>query len=138
MTVAEAYGGSVPSPVVPGFRERFVGMLVRPSETFSRMREPDAWFWPAIMFLVGYGVYYQAIAIGTARLQISMTGKMLQNAGGTGTAAASDPVSQAVLAAMPFFYLFAIAMSPLIVAAFSWVLRTAIFYGLARLLGGGP
>lgn len=137
MTVAETSSSPSAAPAVPGFRERFVGMLVRPRETFARLHEPDAWFWPAILFLVGYGVYYQAMALGTARLQFSMTGKMLQNTA-SGTAAAGDPVTQSILSAMPFIYLFLIAMSPLMVAAMSWALRTGIFYGLARLLGGGP
>ncbi|HTE20669.1 MAG TPA: Yip1 family protein [Armatimonadota bacterium] len=118
----------------PSFRERFVGVLVRPRETFARMGDPDAWFWPAILLLVGYILYYLAIGVGTARWQASFMGAMLAR---TRQPNPSAQNGQAImLAVMPVTQLFAAMLQVPVTIAASWAVRTVAFYGLARLLGG--
>ena len=133
----EAAASVTPEPGLerpPSFRERFVGVLVRPRETFARLTEPDAWFWPAILLLVGYTLYYLAIGVGTARWQASFMGAMFARTRPPNPS--SQNVQDIMLAFMPATQLFAAMLQVPVTIASSWAVRTVAFYGLARLLGG--
>ena len=118
----------------PPFRERLVGVLVRPRETFARLADRDAWFWPAILLLVGYTLYYLAIGVGSARWQLALMSTMLQRSGQQNPS--SQSAQTAILAFVPAVQLFAAMLQVPVTIATSWALRTSLFYGLARLLGG--
>jgi hypothetical protein len=117
-------------PAVPSFRERFVGMLLRPRQTLAGITEPDAWFWPAILLLIGYTLYMIGQGINGAAFQASSMQRSL------GNRSTSDPTLRFIMTAMPAILAFAMPLSAPFAAALSWGVRTAIFYGLARALGG--
>lgn len=120
----------------PSLRERFVGVLRRPTETFARLTDADAWFWPALFLLTGYTLYYLAYGVGGARWQMGWMASLLQNSSNSGDPATRQAMQTMLSWVAPASQLFGnIIQVPLIVAV-SWSLRSALFYGLARLFGG--
>src|SRR4051812_43164958 len=77
---------------VPSFWDRFVGVLLRPRETFARMQDPDAWFWPAILAIIGYTLYFLSIGVASSRFMQAYTAAIFAKSG-----APSDPASTSVL-----------------------------------------
>lgn len=139
-----------PEARAPGtFGERFVAILLRPRAAFAAMTDPDAWFWPAVLMLVGYSLYLLAVGLGTARYQLEMMTQLLSPQpappGPAAPAAPSAPptgAAGAVATWMPFVVaagqVFFTALAPLWTAALSWTTRCLVFWGMARLLGAGP
>jgi len=119
----------------PSFRERFVGVITRPRETFQRLQDPDAWFWPAVLFLIGYTVYYLAIGMGMARFQNEVMTRIYAN-----PFPGSRPMPPSMLnfmqKFMPGTQVFSATLQVPFAIASSWATRTVIFYVLARALGG--
>ncbi|MGV3719423.1 MAG: Yip1 family protein [Actinomycetota bacterium] len=123
------------SETAPSFGERVAGVLTRPRETFARMTDADAWYWAAVLLLIGYTLYYLANGVGGARWQTSWMSDVLTS-GNRG----NDPAAQSMDRFMAWVasasQLFGNVVSVPLLAAISWAVRTATFYGLARLLGG--
>jgi hypothetical protein len=134
MTEATISTGRTPEPA-PAFGERVAGVLTRPRETFARMTDADAWYWPAVLLLIGYTVYYLATGVGGARWQTSWMSDMLAsgNRGGNPATQSMDGFMAWVAAASQ---LFGNVVSVPFLAAISWAIRSATFYGLARMMGG--
>jgi Yip1-like protein len=132
-----SYSASFPTEAVseppPGFAERFTGMMVRPRETLARLQEPDAWFWPAILFLAGYTLFYLAAGLGAARYQASLVDQMLSQPNRGSLPPGFDSLFRGL---MPASQIFAMVMSVPLTVAWSWAVRTGLFYGLATILGG--
>ena len=125
-----------PSETAPPLRDRLVGVLRRPAETFARMTDADAWFWPAIFLLVGYTLYYLAYGVGGARWQIGWMGSLMRSSG-TSTDPAAERTMQTVMAWIaPASQLFGNVVQVPVTVALSWSLRSLTLYGLARLFGG--
>ena len=120
---------------LPSLRERFVGMIVRPRETLEGLREPDAWFWPSILMLIGYTLFFLAYGVRSAEYTAATMGAAFKQSGANPNSAAGM-VEQAMGAWLPvgmlFYYLLLVPFS----TALSWATRTLLFYALARLLGG--
>jgi hypothetical protein len=130
--------GPAPQPEpVPTFKERLVGILTRPAATFARMTDADAWLWPAVMLLVGYTIYYVAYGTGGARWQTNWMMNMLATGGSNNN---SDPSRQVITSVFswlgPASQFFGNIVQVPLAVAMSWAMRTAVLYGLARLLGG--
>lgn len=125
-----------PSETAPPLRERLVGVLRRPAETFAKMTDADAWFWPAIFLLVGYTLYYLAYGVGGARWQIGWMGGLLQRGGATNDPAAEQAMQTILAWVAPASQLFANVVQVPLTVAVSWTLRSLTLYGLARLFGG--
>jgi hypothetical protein len=117
-------------PLVPSFRERFVGMLFRPRQTLAGITDPDAWFWPSILLLIGYTLFMIGQGINGAAFQSNALSRSL------GSRSGADPVVQMMMTLMPAALAFAMPLSAPFAAALSWGVRTVVFYGLARALGG--
>ena len=132
-TVASTLPGG---EVAPTFRERVIAVLRRPREAFAAMGDADAWFWPAILLLIGYTIYNLAYGMGGARLQASWMSSVMPTTGSS----ASTPAARNLAAFMAWFaptlQLFGNVTQVPLGIGISWACRTALFYGLARLLGG--
>ena len=121
---------------VPGLWERFRGMITRPTATLAGLTDPDAWFWPSIMLLVGYTLFYPPIAVGMARFgaaAVTQSLTMRTTATGSGPNASAINMVRTVL---PISYMFAVMLQVPVYVAISWATRTVIFYGFSRVLGG--
>src|SRR4051812_2797225 len=71
--MSEAILNPADAPVPePGFLDRFTGILLRPAATFRAMTDPDAWYWPAVMYAVGYLLFLVPVSYTSGRLQIAM------------------------------------------------------------------
>jgi hypothetical protein len=119
----------------PSFRQRFVGVLLRPRETFAGLQDPDAWLWPSVLLLIGYSLYLLAVALGTIDYMLLVVGNAFQTSTG-GSSAATAGVERVVRELMPAIQVFQATWQAPLHAIFSWGARTLIFYGLAVLLGG--
>lgn len=117
------------------FGERFMGILTRPSATFARMQDPDAWFWPAILMLIGYTLYMLATGVGSAQFQMNLANQMFSPSGTAGRNAPPG-FQNIMLWVIPATQIFLMALSPVPSVAISWTTRVLIFTGLARLFGG--
>lgn len=99
------------------------------------MTDADAWYWAAVLLLVGYTLYFLANGVGGARWQTGWMSDLLSSGNRS-----SEPAARSVDAFMSWVVsasqLFGNLLSVPLMAAISWAVRTGIFYGLARLLGG--
>lgn len=128
---------SAEAPPAPGFRERFLGMILRPRATIAGLTERDAWILPAVLYLIGYLLYYLALGWGSARWQAIWMQQMMVSSGrATSGQGAAAQFLNTWLAIAPTFQLFGTVLQVPLTVALSWGIRTALFYGLARLLGG--
>jgi hypothetical protein len=123
------------NPDGDGFWRRCGEVLLRPRQAFARLDDADAWFWPAILLLTGYTLYYLAIGVGMAHYQQEMMSRMLLK-----PLPGSKPVAVAatkwMLSVVPASQvLLGLLQVPFAIAA-SWAMRTTLFYLLARALGG--
>ncbi len=117
----------------PSFRERFVGVLVRPRETFRHLAESadrDAWYGPAYLLIIGYSLYFLAIGVGMARLMSAMA------APGNATSPTPPGMADWMTFLMSASQLYTALWQVPLYVAISWAVRTGIFYGLGVLLHG--
>lgn len=129
-------GTASPAETVPSLRERVVGVLRSPAETFRRMTDADAWFWPAIFLLIGYTLYYLAYGVGGARWQVGWMSSLWQSSGASPSPESEQTMPTVLSWLAPALQLFGNVLQVPLTVAVSWTLRTLTFYGLARLFGG--
>lgn len=125
-----------PAEAAPSLRERLSGVLLRPTASFARMTDADAWFWPAIFLITGYTLYYLAVGVGGARWQIGWMSNLLRSSTPNPDPAAERAVQGMFVWIAPASQLFGNVVQVPILVALSWSLRSLTFYGLARLFGG--
>lgn len=101
------------------------------------MTDADAWLWPAVLLLMGYTLYYLAYGVGGARWQTTWLMAMVQSSTAGGDAVAARSVTAFMAWLAPASQLFGNVVQVPLAVALSWGMRTLLFYGLARLLGGG-
>lgn len=119
-------------PPSPG--RRFLGMIIRPRATLAGLTEADAWLWPAVMLLTGYIVYYLPIGLGTGDVFGTMLESLFKDTANADRSSAAT--ARFLMGFMPSSMVsVALWLAPLL-AALSWALRSAVFYTLARWLGG--
>src|SRR5690349_19806272 len=127
-----------PEQPPPSFSRRFVGMIVSPREVFAGLTDGEAWFWPAVMLLVGYTVYLLPAGLGSARWMGDTFAAMLQSPSMAPTTAdpSSAKVMRFMVGFMPIAQVFSAMWQVPLYVALTWATRTGIFYGLARAFGG--
>jgi hypothetical protein len=136
MSVAAPVPSEAPLEAVPSFRERFLGVILRPRETLAGLEEPDAWFWPSLLLLMGYGTYYLAIGVGMGRFMTGFMTAIFRGPGG-GNSASLPPNFLTIMGSMmPPLYIFLAVLQVPFYVALSWTLRTLVFYGFSVALGG--
>jgi hypothetical protein len=101
------------------------------------MHDPDAWFWPSILMLIGYTAYLLATGVGSAAYQLAVSNQMFGPTGtGSGQNAPPAAFRDFLLWLIPGTQIFVTALSPVWSVALTWATRVLIFTGLARLFGG--
>lgn len=136
MSAAASVREEVVPDGIPSFRERLLGVLRRPTATFAAMTDPEAWLWPAVFLLAGYTVYFLAYGVGGARWQLGWMYSLMTTGNSPTDQATAQAVRNMLAWLAPASQLFGNLLSvPMMVAA-SWAVRSGVFYGLARLLGG--
>jgi hypothetical protein len=133
MTVATAEFTEAPVERVPGFRERFIGMIVRPRATLAGLTDADAWFWPSILLLIGYSLNILPLGIGMGKWGAGFISQAMSTSSPSPSSAQAAAMMRSIMAPIQIYA--AMLQVPAYVAA-TWAVRTLIFYGFAHLLGG--